>query len=131
MTSHWLEDAGAKQSIKVTARLDKAVYTMEDTITLDITAFNPSSEPVTVYSSGSLIYESYRIDGTFDPYSFEMALPSMRHMTIAPYASHTWTRKIPIKDHYWSTFTPGRHSIASVLISHAESDMVEFEIVSE
>ncbi len=129
LASHWLEDAGVEPGLKVTARLDKAVYAMEETITLDITAFNPSSEPITIYSSGSLIYESYRIDGTFDPFSFEMALPSQRHMTIAPNASHTWTREIPIQDHYWYTFTPGTHSITGVLINYAESDMVEFEII--
>lgn len=129
LTSHWLEDAGMQPGLKVTARLDKAVYSMEDTITLDITASNTSSEPMTIYSSSSWIYESYRIDGTFDPYSFEMALPAVRHMTIAPNESYTWTREIPIKDHYWYTFTPGRHSITGVLISYAESEMIEFEIV--
>ncbi len=108
---------------------ENEVYDMADTITLDITAFNPSSEPMTISSSGSWMYESYRIDGTFDPYSFEMAMPSVRHMTIAPNASYTWTRKIPIQDHYWYTFTPGTHSITGVLISYAESDMIEFEIV--
>ncbi len=129
LSSQWLKEVSVKSAIKVTARLDKAVYTMDDTITLDITASNTSSEPMTIYSSGSWMYESYRIDGTFDPYSFEMAMPAVRHMSIAPNASFTWTRKIPIQDHYWYTFTPGIHSITGVLISYAESDMVEFEII--
>lgn len=132
LSSHWLEDAGTflEPRIKVIARLGKGVYTMDEEIKLDIIALNLCSEPVTL-QVGVASEVSYRVDGTFDSYWWEYAFPAEYEMTIAPNASHTWTKNIPIQDHYWYTFTPGTHSIIGVVHGYAESDMIEFEIVSE
>jgi len=132
LTRRWLEDTGVllEPRIKVTVRLDKAVYAMDDEMQLDITAFNPCSEPATLLVGlGSEV--SYRIDGISDSFFWDYALSSAYEMTIAPNASRTWTRNIPIQGHYHYTFTPGTHSITGVVHGYAESDMIEFEIIAE
>jgi len=99
LTSRWLEDVGAflEPRIKVTASLDKAAYSMDDTINMDITAINPGSESVTL-SFRDWCQASVRIDGLSHPADWFLACwPATTSITLSPQKSHTWQLALPIK----------------------------------
>lgn len=132
LTSRWLEDTGAflGPAIKVTTRLDKAVYGMNDDMGIIITVSNSGSEAVS-FMFRDHCQVSVRIDGKSYPADdFFDCLPAMSRFILPPGKSRTWKLVLYI-EHSWYPLEAGTHSIAGVVLGYAESDMIEFEVLAE
>lgn len=117
-------------TIEVTTRLDKTVYAMDDVIEIDITAVNHGSEPVTLSWAYLGCDVSFRIDGIWYSNEYDWCLAATSSMTLPPNTPYTWHTSHAVVSKYMNyLLTPGTHSITGVVNGHAESDMVEFEIV--
>jgi len=75
--------------VEITVATDKAIYQLDEDVLVSVTAFNPTSEPVTL-GFGSALEANYLMDGQFNWYQYKIFALSATHLHIAGGDSHTW-----------------------------------------
>ena len=75
--------------VDVSVATDKPTYSLGEIVIVSDTAYDPSSESVTL-DFGSALQASYLIDGVFDWTEGKVFAHVLTQLTIDPYDSYTW-----------------------------------------
>lgn len=107
--------------VEVGVRTDKSTYYYGDTVSITVTAFNPTADTV-VLRFGSSCQANYIIDD-FNFLDHVSCLAVLTSRTIPPYNSISWDYfKYPTRNTGWPLLLPGAHNLIGEVIGYARSD---------
>jgi hypothetical protein len=112
--------AGGESPVAVSVATDKAEYELGEPIKIDVTATNPSEEPVTLYFP-TLHQADYRIDNAYLWSKGKFFLPIATSVTIPGGGQMTWHFIHTARDF---RLLPGEHSIVGIVVGYGESEPV-------
>ena len=116
--------------IEVSAETDKAIYQLDEEVMVSITAYNPNSEPVTLYLD-NFMKVSYLMDDVFDWREGKVYIPSPLVVTIEPYDFRTWDISHGQKEMELYPLDIGTHTLIGEVIGYGQSLPTEFDVVPE
>jgi hypothetical protein len=116
--------------VDITVATDKTTYQLGEYVNVYVTAYNPTSQPVTL-GFPTAFQATYLMDDTFNWAQGKNFAQSPTWRTIDPYGSYTWTRQHGADEMTLYPLVIGSHTIRGEVEYQGTSSPVQFEVVPE
>lgn len=116
--------------VDISVATDKAIYQLNEHVTVFVTAYNPNQDPVTL-GFGSSLTTTYVMDGVFNWSEGKVFNPSGRQLTIEANESFTWDITHGSEEMGLYALDLGVHSVVGEVVGYGQSDAVEFDVIPE
>jgi len=116
--------------VDISVATDKAIYQLNEEVTVFVTAYNPNPEPVTL-RFGSTLVASYFMDDTYYWDEDKIFAPVLLHEDIEPDSRFTWELAHGSREMNLYPLDLGVHSVVGIVVGFGQSEPVEFEVIPE
>lgn len=115
-------------SIEISAATDKPIFQAGEYVTVSITAYNPTSETITL-SFGTSKQVTYIMDDTYDWSDDKVFAPALTYRVISPYSSYTWNLVHDFREFESYPLLIGEHSVIAIVLGYGQRDPIQFQVI--